>query len=437
MEDCGEPRALIAQNKTMPNDRIIAEYLIESPLPLAAAADVFAGEQSTGTFTRIPGETDELRERFAARLESVVELDPVKTPSLPGAIPSKNPGGVYQRGRVRVSFPLENTGPNLGAIVSTVAGNSFELRQLSGLRLLDLEFPQALVDHFPGPQFGVAGTRQLTGVFDRPIIGTIVKPSVGLTPEQTAELVRTLGMAGIDFVKDDELMANPPHSPLRDRVRAVMHAVNEVADATGRKVMYAFNITDQLDRMLEHHDEIVAAGGNCVMVSINSVGLAGVEFLRRACQAPIHGHRNGWGMLTRCPALGMDFLAYQKLWRLAGVDQLHVNGLRNKFYEADESVVRSIEACQKPVFGNDAIMPVVSSGQWGGQAPDTYRATRTLDLMYLAGGGILGHPSGAVAGVAAIRQAWEAAASDVDLNVYAQEHSELRESLAFYDKLTK
>jgi ribulose-bisphosphate carboxylase large chain len=328
MEDCGEPRALIAQNKTMPNDRIIAEYLIESPLPLAAAADVFAGEQSTGTFTQIPGETDELRERFAARLESVVELDPVKTPSLPGAIPSKNPGGVYQRGRVRVSFPLENTGPNLGAIVSTVAGNSFELRQLSGLRLLDLEFPQALVDHFPGPQFGVAGTRQLTGVFDRPIIGTIVKPSVGLTPEQTAELVRTLGMAGIDFVKDDELMANPPHSPLRDRVRAVMHAVNEVADATGRKVMYAFNITDQLDRMLEHHDEIVAAGGNCVMVSINSVGLAGVEFLRRACQAPIHGHRNGWGMITRCPALGMDFLAYQKLWRLAGVDQLHVNGLR-------------------------------------------------------------------------------------------------------------
>jgi ribulose-bisphosphate carboxylase large chain len=421
----------------MSNDRIIAEYLIESPLSLADAASAFAGEQSTGTFTKIPGETDELRERFAARLESVVELDPVKTPTLPGSVPSKNAGGVYQRGRVRVSFPLENTGANLGAIVSTVAGNSFELRQLSGLRLLDLEFPQALVDHFPGPQFGVAGTRQLTGVFDRPIIGTIVKPSVGLTPEQTADLVRTLGVAGIDFVKDDELMANPPHSPLRDRVRSVMHAVNEVADATGRKVMYAFNITDQLDRMLEHHDEVVAAGGNCVMVSINSVGLAGVEFLRRACQAPIHGHRNGWGMLTRCPALGMDFLAYQKLWRLAGVDQLHVNGLKNKFYEADESVVRSIEACQKPVLGNDAIMPVVSSGQWGGQAPDTYRATRTLDLMYLAGGGILGHPSGAVAGVTAIRQAWEAAAADIDLNIYAQEHSELRESLAFYGKLTK
>jgi ribulose-bisphosphate carboxylase large chain len=419
----------------MSDDRIIAEYLIETPLSLAAAAESLSGVQSTGTFTRVPGETDALRAQYAARLESVVELDSRPRPSLPCAAPSQNPGGIYRVGRVRISYPLANTGPNLPTIVSTVAGNLFELRQLSGLRLLDLDIPQSLAEHFPGPQFGVAGTRQLAGVFDRPIIGTIVKPSVGLTPEQTAQLVRTLGLAGIDFVKDDELMANPPHSPLRDRVRAVMNAINEVADATGRKVMYAFNITDQLDRMLEHHDEVVAAGGNCVMVSLNSVGLAGVEFLRRACQAPIHGHRNGWGMLSRCPALGMDFAAYQKLWRLAGVDQIHVNGLKNKFSEPDESVVRSIEACQRPLFAHDPVMPVVSSGQWGGQAPDTYRATRTLDLMYLAGGGILAHPSGATAGVAAIRQAWEAAAADIDLGIYAQTHEELRQSLEFYGKL--
>jgi ribulose-bisphosphate carboxylase large chain len=419
----------------MAEERIIAEYLVETPLSLAAAAEALAGEQSTGTFTRVPGETDALRERFAARLESIEQLDAAASPSLPGALPSKNPAGVYQRGRVRISFPLENTGPNLPTIVAMVAGNLFELRQISGLRLVDLELPAALGAQFPGPQFGVAGTRRLTGVAGRPIIGTIIKPSVGLTPAQTAELVRTLGMAGIDFVKDDELMANPPHSPLAERVRAVMRAVHEVADATGRKVMVAFNISDQLDRMRRHHDEVVAAGGNCVMVSLNSVGLSGVEWLRSSCQTPIHGHRNGWGMLSRCPALGMDFAVYQKLWRLAGVDQIHVNGLANKFYEADESVVRSIKACLAPLFGNDLVLPVVSSGQWGGQAPDTYRATRTLDLMYLAGGGILAHPSGPAAGVAAIRQAWEAAAADIDLATYASDHDELRASLEFYGKL--
>ena len=170
------------------------------------------------------------------------------------------------------------------------------------------------------------------------------------------------------------------------------------------------------------------------MVSLNSVGHVGVEYLRRNCQLPIHGHRNGWGMFSRCPALGMDFRAYQKLWRLAGVDHLHVNGLQNKFSESDESVVRSIKACLTPLFGNDPVMPVISSGQWGGQAPATFEQTKTLDLMYLAGGGMIGHPLGPAAGVAAIRQAWEAAAQGIDLEMYAQSHEELRASIEFYGR---
>jgi ribulose-bisphosphate carboxylase large chain len=417
----------------MSDQRMIAEYLVQTPLSLAAAAESMAGEQSTGTFTRVPGETDQLRERFAARVESIVELEPLAAPSLPGAMKPKAGDGKYQQGRVRISFPLENTGPNLPAIISTVAGNLFELRQVSGLRLLDLEFPDSVARHFPGPQFGIAGTRRLTGVYDRPIIGTIVKPSVGLTPQATADLVQTLGEAGVDFVKDDELMANPPHSPLADRVKAVMHVVNSLADATGKKLMFAFNISDQLDQMLEHHDTVLAAGGSCVMVSLNSIGLAGVEYLRQRSALPIHGHRNGFGMFYRYPALGMEFTAYQKLWRLAGVDHIHVNGLANKFCESDESVVRSIKACLQPMLGGYHVMPVVSSGQWGGQAPDTYRQTKTLDLMYLAGGGIIAHPGGAAAGVAAIRQAWEAAAAGVPLD--ARQHAELRQSIEFFGKM--
>jgi ribulose-bisphosphate carboxylase large chain len=416
--------------------RIIAEYLVETPKSLAAAAESIAGEQSTGTFTRVPGETGELRERYAARVESIDELESVAAPSLPGAVAPVGDSMRYQRGRVRISFSLENMGPNLPVIVSTVAGNLFELRYLSGLRLLDVEFPTELAEHFPGPQFGVAGTRTLTGVYDRPIIGTIVKPSVGLSPAATADLVRTLGAAGVDFVKDDELMANPPHSPLAERVGAVMAVVNELADATGRKLMYAFNVSDQLDRMLENHDTVLAAGGTCIMVSLNSVGLGAVEFLRRRSQLPIHGHRNGWGMLTRHPALGMEFTAYQKLWRLAGVDQIHVNGLQNKFCEPDESVVRSIKACLEPMLGGYVAMPVVSSGQWGGQAAETFRQTQTLDLMYLAGGGILAHPGGAAVGVAAIRQAWEAAAAGISLEDFARTHVELRQSLEFFGAIS-
>lgn len=417
----------------MQSPRIVAEYLVETPIRLDDAAASMAGEQSTGTFTSVPGETDELRMRFAARVESVQLIETRTRPSLPGAASPSN--GEYQFGRCRISFSLENVGANLPTIISTIAGNLFELRQLSALRLVDVEFPDELAEHFAGPQFGVAGTRRLADVYGRPIIGTIVKPSVGLTPQATAELVNALGSAGLDFIKDDELMANPPHSPFAARVASVMSTIHDIADKTGRKVMFAFNISDQLERMLEHHDTVLNAGGTCVMVSLNSVGHVAVEHLRRHSQLPIHGHRNGWGMLNRHPALGMEFTAYQKLWRLAGVDHLHVNGLANKFCEPDDSVVRSIKACLTAMLGGYEVMPVVSSGQWGGQAPATYRQTETLDLMYLAGGGIIGHPSGPVAGVTAIRQAWEAAAEGIDLATYAKTHHELQQSIDFFGEL--
>ena len=235
-------------------------------------------------------------------------------------------------------------------LVSTVCGNLYELSQFTGLKLLDVELPASFEGRFAGPRFGIPGTRRLTGRTTGPLVGTIIKPSVGLTPAQTADFVAELAAAGIDFVKDDELMADPPHSPLRQRVDAVMRAVNDAADRTGKRVMYAFNISDEVDAMLGHLDYVRRAGGTAVMVSVNSVGLSGTKRVCDQGQLPVHGHRNGWGAVNRHPLLGIDFRAYQKLWRLAGVDHLHVNGIANKFWEPDDSVVASIEACLTPLF---------------------------------------------------------------------------------------
>lgn len=416
----------------MPEDRIIAKYLIETPQSVERAAEVIAGEQSSGTFLPVPGETEELKARSRAQVTAIEHLESVASPSLPGArLPTPSPAAPeYHRAEITLSFPLANVGPNLPTLVATVCGNLYELSDHSGCKLLDLELPPAFGERYPGPQFGVDGTRRLAGVQDRPILGTIVKPSVGLSPDQTADLVRTLGEAGIDFIKDDELMADPPHSPFAQRVAAVMRVIDELADRTGRKVMYAFNITDDLDAMLRHHDVVVEAGGTCVMASLHSVGFAGLIELRKRCRLPIHGHRNGWGLYGRHPLLGVEFTAWQKLWRLAGADHLHVNGLQNKFWEPDDSVVRSIQACRTPLFRPDDIaMPVISSGQWGGQAPETYRRIRTVDVMYVAGGGIMAHPLGPAAGLRALRQAWEAAVGGIDLEEYAKTHAELKATL--------
>ncbi|MSU61302.1 MAG: ribulose 1,5-bisphosphate carboxylase [Pedosphaera sp.] len=381
---------------------IIARYRIETCLPVEQVAETIAGEQSSGTFLPVPGETEELKARACAKVTEITLLDSADAPSLPGGRTPKGVDGPlkYQRAEVTLSFPFANVGANLPTLVATVCGNLYELSDHTGCKLLDLELPPAFGEKYPGPQFGVAGTRELAGVYDRPIFGTIVKPSVGLSPAQTAELVRELGEAGIDFVKDDELQADGPHCPLKDRVSAVMRVINNLAEKTGKKVMFAFNITDDLDAMLRHHDTVVAAGGTCVMVSLHSVGLAGLVELRKRCALPIHGHRNGWGLYTRHPLLGVEYPAWQKLWRLAGVDHLHVNGLQNKFWEPDDSVVRSVRACMTPMFRpDDTAMPVLSSGQWGGQAPETYRLTGTTDLMYVAGGGIMAHPMGPAAGL--------------------------------------
>jgi ribulose-bisphosphate carboxylase large chain len=410
---------------------IIATYLIETPIAVEQAAEMIAGEQSSGTFLPVPGETEELKARARARVIDITLLDAVEQPSLRGSKARPGPDGKlrFQRAEIKIAFPFDNVGCNIPTLAATVCGNLYELAEHSGCKLLDLELPSVFAERYPGPQFGVDGTRRLTGVQERPIIGTIIKPSVGLTPEQTAELVRELGEAGIDFVKDDELMADPPHSPLTRRVECVMREINQLADKTGRKIMYAVNISDEVDAMKRHHDCVVKAGGTCVMVSLNHVGYAGVSSLRSICQLPIHGHRNGWGMLTRHPLLGIEFTAYQKLWRAIGVDHLHVNGLQNKFWESDESVVQSIDALRTPMWGGYHAMPVISSGQWGGQAPETLRRTQSQNVLYVAGGGIMAHPSGPAAGLRGIQQAWEAAARGVTLEEYARDHPELRQTL--------
>jgi ribulose-bisphosphate carboxylase large chain len=395
--------------------RIFARYWIESAFPLEQAAEVLAGEQSSGTFVRVPGETEELRAKHGARVEQISELDPASAPSLPGAgVPKGMTGApVYRRARILVSWPIENMGPSLPNLMSTVAGNLFELKQFSGLKLLDLELPDDFRKAYPGPQFGVGGTRKLAQVDQLPLIGTIVKPSVGLSPAETAAMVSQLAAGGIDFIKDDELQSDGPHCPFADRVAAVMDVIHRHAAKTGKKAMFAFNVTGEVDEMRRRHDVVLAAGGTCVMVSVNAVGLPGVTSLRRHSQLPIHAHRNGWGMFDRSPAIGMSFLAYQKFWRTAGVDHIHCNGLRNKFCESDESVIASARECLTPMFAPPGpgyeIMPVFSSGQTGGQAADTYRLLGSADLIFACGGGIMGHPGGIGAGVAAIRSAWEAA----------------------------
>ena len=85
-------------------------------------------------------------------------------------------------------------------------------------------------------------------------------------------------------------------------------------------------------------------------------------------------------------------------------------------------------------MGGYAVLPVVSSGQWGGQAPETYRRTKTVDLLYMAGGGIMAHPSGPTGGVIALKQAWEAAVDGLTIAEAANKYAEFGQSVKVFGK---
>lgn len=411
----------------MSQHRIEADYLVETPDDPERTAAVIAGEQSSGTFVRVPGETPKLLERAAARVVKLEVIDRfIGQRTLPTAHPTSN-NEHLTRAKFTLSWPLATLGPSLPNLMATVAGNLFELRQVSGLRLLDIRLPEPFAAAYSGPRFGAEGTRHLAGVRDRPLIGTIIKPSVGFSAQDTAALVSKLCAAGIDFIKDDELQADGPNCPFNDRVAAVMREVNACADRTGKKTMYAFNLTGDVEEMKRRHEVLLKHGATCLMASINSVGLAGMIELAKFSQLPIHAHRNGWGYLSRHPLLGWSFTAWSKIWRLAGADHMHVNGLANKFSEPDDSVIESARSCFEPMFASKActVMPVFSSGQSVAQVPGTYAAVNTTDLIVTAGGGILAHPGGPEAGVRALREAWDAALQGVPQADYARTHPAL------------
>ncbi|MFS2177129.1 3-oxo-isoapionate-4-phosphate decarboxylase OiaX [Rhizobium pisi] len=408
---------------------ITLTYRIETPGSVEAMADKIASDQSTGTFVPVPGETEELKSRVAARVLAIRPLEEAAHPTWPGAAP----GARLHRADVDIAFPLEAIGTDLSALMTIAIGGVYSIKGMTGIRIADMKLPEAFKNAHPGPQFGIPGSRRLTGVEGRPIIGTIVKPALGLRPHETAELVGELIQSGVDFIKDDEKLMSPAYSPLKERVAAIMPRILDHEQKTGKKVMYAFGISHaDPDEMMRNHDIVAAAGGNCAVVNINSIGFGGMSFLRKRSSLVLHAHRNGWDVLTRDPGAGMDFKVYQQFWRLLGVDQFQINGIRVKYWEPDDSFISSFKAVSAPLFGDaDRPLPVAGSGQWGGQAPETYQRTgRTVDLLYLCGGGIVSHPGGAAAGVRAVQQAWQAAVADIPLDVYAKEHPELAASIA-------
>ena len=400
----------------MRDQRVVrCTYYLESDIEPARAAAILAGEQSSGTFVSVPGESPELHERHGAQVMDVQHLGR-RLPSLP----SRTQPDKVHAALVVIEWPMENIGTDLATLQTTIAGNLFELQELFACRVVDLQLPADFIAAHPGPAFGIAGTRHLISDITGVMVGTIVKPNVGLSEEQFRSVVRELSRASIDLIKDDELMTDPGYLPLHRRVAVATEEIRAAEQVTGHCTMYAFNITGDLAGLRRRHDLVVEAGGRCVMLNVPVMGIPALAWLREFAEVPIHGHRAGLAGSMRSPALGMSYQVWQKLARLAGADHLHVSGLGSKFYETDEEVADNVQSLLQPLGDTLGPVPTLSSGQNVTTAAPTYAAVGSTDLLMLAGGGIAAHPDGPPAGVESLRQAWSTAVGGVPLQRAAE-----------------
>lgn len=398
------------------NDLIATYYFKpKSGVDAEFAANAIREEQTTGTWTDIS--TVNEKTSYVHSLDGSVE-DLVALPD----------GGYL----TKILYPYEifEKG-NIPQYLSVIAGNLFGLGKLDAVRLLDIDLPKALSGC--GPKFGIEGVRRLVGTETsrRPHIGTIIKPKVGLTPKDTADVAFEAAMGGLDLIKDDETLTNQTFCPLLERLECVMDALDRAKDETGKQVLYAVNVTTAGDKIVELAHRVVDAGANMLMVDVLTAGFSAIQALAEDSyiNVPIHVHRTMHGALTRNPTHGIAMRPIAKLVRSAGGDQLHTGSVSGKMGSKASEVIgdnfeitRDIEYL-KPVF------PVSSGGVHPGKVA-TEVAKLGTDIVLQAGGGIHGHPNGTRAGTRAMIQAAEAAVLGISAKEYALTHAELAAALA-------
>ncbi|QOJ79120.1 type III ribulose-bisphosphate carboxylase [Infirmifilum lucidum] len=349
---------------------------------------------------------------------------------------------------VRVAYPVElfEEG-NLPVFLASVAGNVFGMKRVKGLRVEDIYMPPVFLKYFKGPSKGIAGVRETLKVSGRPIVGTVPKPKVGYSPEEVGRLAYELLVGGMDYVKDDENLASPSYCRFEERARAIMRAIDRAERETGERKAWFANITADV-REMERRLKLVADYGNpYVMVDVVITGWSVLNYIRDLAEEhglAIHGHRAMHAAFTRNPYHGISMFTLAKLYRVIGIDQLHVGTpevgkleakavdvVRNARVLREDPYVPDAEDTfhmRQPFNGMKPAFPVASGGLHPGTLPEVIRRMG-IDLVIQVGGGVVGHPDGPRAGASAVRQAIEATLSGVDLGEYAKTHRELARAL--------
>jgi 2,3-diketo-5-methylthiopentyl-1-phosphate enolase len=403
-------------------DFVIATYLYRaaSGVDIHRAARALAEMQSTGTWVALKLETDAIRQRHSARVVAIWEVPDHETAA---------PSDLIKRDWIiQIAYPSNNIGAQIPLLLATVYG---ECASSGELKLLDLHLPESFVGAFKGPKFGLDGIRQLVGATDRPLLITMMKPAVGLTPKESAEVFYQAAIGGSDGVKDDELLVSHPWSHYLDRVREHERAAQAAFDETGHRTLYFVNITDRPDRLVQNAYRAIEAGASALMVDFVTVGTSALAMLADdpAIAVPILGHLAFSGAMYASPWTGVSsHLVLGKLPRLAGADVIVYPSPYGTLRYTRSKHLRLAQTMTDPFYGIRRTLPTPGGGLHAGLAPRLFEDLG-IDHAIGAGGAIHGHPMGAAAGARAIRQAMDAVSRGEPLVEAGRTHLELAAAL--------
>jgi len=387
------------------SDLICKFYIEPDSISLKEAAGAIAAESSIGTWTELT-----TVKPYVLKLAAHVF-------SLEGNM-------------AKIAYPVELfEASNMPNILSSVAGNVFGLKALKNLRLLDVQLPAELTRTFNGPKYGIEGIRKLLKVKDRPLVGTIIKPKLGLKPENHAKVAYEAWAGGCDIVKDDENLSSQKFNQFEDRLHETLESRDRAEAETGERKVYMINITAETETLVERADMVVDHGGEYAMVDVLTCGWSALQTLRKQnFKLVLHAHRAGHAAFTKNPWHGIAMRPIATVARVIGIDQLHVGTVVGKMSETKPEVLENIEACKMPLHELKPVMPVASGGLHPRLVPALLE-TFGINVVIQAGGGIHGHPDGTKTGALAMRHAVDAAVKGISLEEYAKSHSELATAL--------